>query len=55
MAGAVGEITYVFLDWYDGHEEALLGEDYDLLNDIFEDFKGMGIVEAELEKALEEE
>ena len=53
-AGGVGEITYTFLDWFDGHEEAILGEDYDLLNDIFEDFKDIGVVESELEKALEE-
>ena len=54
MAGGVGEITYTFLDWFDGHEEAILGEDYDLLNDIFENFKDMGTVKSELEKALEE-
>ena len=44
-------VEYWFLDWFDGASRTLHGDDVELLNDIFQDFKDCGIVEAEIEKA----
>lgn len=38
-------ITYVFMDWYDGHERALTGDDLALLLEIWNDFRETGTVE----------
>ena len=48
------EIEYWFLDWFDGAEVILQGSDHDLLEEIFQDFKGIGVVEAERDKALDD-
>lgn len=44
-------IEYWFLDWYDGAKIILHGKDEALLSEIFADFKEMGSVQAELDKA----
>jgi len=46
-------IEYWFLDWFDGAEVILEGEDYELLEEIFEDFKGMGAVSDTYDKTKE--
>lgn len=46
------EIEYWYLDWFDGAGVKLCGRDYELLAEIFGDFKEMGSVEAERKKAL---
>lgn len=38
-------LTYVFMDWYDGHERALTGNDLALLLEIWNDFQETGTVE----------
>ena len=47
-------IEYWYLDWFDGAKADLSGKDHDLLNEIFQDFKEIGVVEAERDKALKE-
>ena len=44
-------VEYVFLDWFDGAERELIGEDKSLLMEIYGWFRECGSVEAELEKA----
>jgi hypothetical protein len=46
------EIDYWFLDWFDGAKVKLCGRDYDLLAEIFSDFKELGVVDAERRKAM---
>lgn len=48
------EIEYWFLDWNDGASVELIGNDLQLLEDIFQDFKELGMVESEHAKATEE-
>jgi len=48
------EIEYWFLDWFDGASIDLSGEDYQLLEEIFQDFKDTGLVETEYAKARED-
>ena len=45
------QIEYWFLDWFDGAKVDLTGQDYALLEEIFQDFKDLGVVEAERSKA----
>jgi len=45
------EIEYWFLDWFDGASIELQGSNYDLLAEIFNDFKECGTVQAEFDKA----
>ena len=52
-SGDIYEIEYWFLDWYDGASRTLSGEDYDLLYDIFEDFKDIGVVDSTFEEATQ--
>jgi hypothetical protein len=47
------EIEYWFLDWFDGAGIDLGGEDYQLLEEIFQDFQDTGLVETEYAKARE--
>lgn len=50
----VGTIEFWLLDWFDGASIDLTGSDFNLLEEIFEDFKGCGCVQAEYEKAAGE-
>ena len=47
----VHRIEYWFLDWYDGASIRLTGDDWGLLNDIYDWFVECGTVEAEIDKA----
>ena len=47
------EIEYWFLDWFDGSHLQLSGRDYDLLAEIFADWKDIGLVEVEYQKGKE--
>jgi hypothetical protein len=49
----LGAVEYWFLDWFDGAHRDLTGEDFDLLEEIYEFFKEIGTVESELAKANE--
>jgi hypothetical protein len=54
-AGGCGEqrpyrISYVFLDWFDGHERALDGPDLALMRDIWSYFAETGTTAAEYRK-----
>jgi len=40
----VYKVQYWFLDWFDGAFSYLDKKDYDLMLEIFDDFKGMGLV-----------
>jgi len=44
-------IEYWFLDWFDGAHVDLEGEDFELLEEIYNDFKEMGVVQSEIDKA----
>lgn len=44
-------IEFWFLDWWDGASRTLHGDNYNLLYDIFEDFRDCGLVDALLEQA----
>ncbi len=46
------EIEYWFLDWFDGAKVEVKDRDYDLLEEIFQDFKDLGMVEVERARAL---
>lgn len=46
-------IEYWFMDWFDGASRRLEGEDYSLLEDIFQWFDGSGITKSEYEKSRE--
>jgi len=43
-------VEYWFLDWFDGAKIILHGKDFDLLNEIFQDFKELGVVQDVKEK-----
>jgi|SRR3990167_461604 len=45
-------VTYVFLDWFDGHERNLQGKDKALMLDLWEWFSELGSVQAEYDKAI---
>ena len=48
-------VEYWFLDWFDGAKRTIRsGADWELLTEIFEDFKDCGIVESEYQKAIED-
>jgi hypothetical protein len=47
-------ITYVFMDWFDGYERKLVGNDEELALEIWDLFQELGSVEAEYNKALRE-
>ena len=54
-AGGCGEymphqISYVFLDWFDGHERALTGRDLELMRDIWTFFVECGWPQSEYRK-----
>ena len=56
-AGGCGEqqphrIGYVFLDWFDGHEEALTGDDLDIILRLWIYLQEAGATEAEYRKAM---
>jgi len=58
-AGGCGEqrpyrITYVFMDWFDGHERALVGRDLELMRDIWAFFDEIGTAEATYRKGMED-
>jgi hypothetical protein len=58
-AGGCGEqqpyrIGYAFLDWFDGHERPLEGDDLSLLHGIWAFFRDTGATEAEYRKAMRE-
>lgn len=44
-------IEYWFLDWFDGAKIILHGKDFDLLDEIFQDFKECGTVQYVKEQA----
>ena len=46
------EIEYWFLDWFDGAKIVLQERDYDLLEEIFQYFREIGVVEAERNKTI---
>ncbi|KTB49276.1 hypothetical protein DEALK_01890 [Dehalogenimonas alkenigignens] len=46
------EIRYLFLDWNDCASKKLSGDTYKLLDEIFQHFKDIGIVEAERAKSI---
>lgn len=46
-------MEYWFLDWFDGASRRLHGADRALLLDIFEDWRGMGMVEHWIDEAGE--
>lgn len=46
-------IEYWFMDWYDGASRTLTGDDYDLLEEIFQWFDEIGTTESEYEKSRE--
>ena len=50
-SGRVYHIEYWFMDWFDGAKIILHGKDYDLLEEIFQDFKECGTVEHAREQA----
>ena len=57
-AGGCGEqmpyrISYAFLDWFDGHERALVGRDLELMREIWIFFSETGSAEAEYRKATD--
>jgi len=47
-------VEYWFLDWFDGANIHLRGEDYDLLHEIWQFFVDIGSTQAEYNKALED-
>jgi hypothetical protein len=56
-AGGCGEqqpyrISYVFLDWFDGHERALAGDDLEVIQQLWTFFQDAGVTEAEYRKAM---
>ena len=48
-------ISYVFLDWFDGHERALSGSDLDLLRDVWRYFQDTCATEAAYRAAYRED
>jgi hypothetical protein len=56
-AGGCGEqqphrISYAFLDWFDGHEQALAGDDLEVIHQLWTFFRDTGVTEAEYRKAM---
>jgi len=47
-------IEYWFLDWNDGAKLILKAKDYELLANIFQDFKDCEVIKAEYDKAMED-
>jgi len=45
------EVSYWFMDWFDGYGRVLTGQDRDLLLEIWEWFREVGSVQAEWDKA----
>ena len=41
----ITRIEYWFMDWFDGAKKILSGKSYQLMDDVFEDFKDCGTVE----------
>ncbi len=51
----VTRIEFWFLDWYDGAKTTMKqGKNFDLLNEIFEDFKDCGTVQHVFDEATED-
>ena len=46
-------ISYVFLDWFDGHERALVGRDLELMLQIWLFFSECGLAEAEYRRSID--
>jgi len=46
------KIEYWYLDWFDGAHVLVDGDEYKLMDEIFDCFKEIGSVEAELAKAV---
>lgn len=46
-----GRVTYVFLDWFDGEQRELRGDDRRTALDYFDWFQQGGAIEAEIERA----
>jgi hypothetical protein len=52
---SVHRIEYWYLDWFDGAHKVLEGEDFDLMDEIFEMyFKESGTCEYRFQKAMED-
>lgn len=51
--GEIYRIEYWFLDWFDGAKKVLNGENYSLLNEIFDWFKECGTVDHVYKEAIE--
>ena len=51
---SVYRIEFWFLDWFDGAHRVLHGKNYELMSEIYENFRECGSCAAELEKANEE-
>ena len=45
------EVSYWFMDWFDGYGRALTGQDRDLLLEIWRDFQETGTVQAQWDGA----
>jgi len=57
-AGGCGDvkphrISYVFLDWFDGHERALAGNDLDVAHRLWDFFREAGATTAEYRNATD--
>jgi len=48
----IEHIEYWFMDWFDGASVEPKGQDASLLREIFDDWKGLEIVDAEIKKAM---
>jgi hypothetical protein len=58
-AGGCGDqepyrISYVFLDWFDGHERGLVGHDFELMQQIWRFFSEIGVTKAEYRKGTDQ-
>ncbi len=52
-ANKLYKIEYWFLDWFDGANKKLTGENFDLMEEIYNFFDEIGSIEAEFNKAME--
>lgn len=57
-AGGCGDqepyrISYVFLDWFDGHERRLVGHDLELMRQVWGFFSETGLTKAEYRKGTD--
>jgi hypothetical protein len=50
----IDRIEYWFLDWFDGAKKILTGQAFNLLSEIFEDFKDCGTVQYQYEQAMKD-